>query len=108
MPRINEIPQEAAEHWIILLQSVHESEDSWQNALKGQDDDENLCTKAKVFEIWQTSRAMTLKTLIIKNEGRRLQLQCTGSQMELIAAVWGFSIGTLLSTVNTMMVHWLR
>ena len=49
---IGENPQEALERRIKLLQSVHETEDSWRNVVKGRDA-ENFCTKAEVFEIRQ-------------------------------------------------------
>jgi hypothetical protein len=45
-----ETPQEALERRIGLLKSVHESEDSWRNVVKGRDAD-NFCSKGEIFEI---------------------------------------------------------
>jgi hypothetical protein len=44
--------QEAIQRRIILLQSVHESSESWRGVVKGGDT-ENYCTKTEIFEIRQ-------------------------------------------------------
>ena len=47
-----ETPQEALEHRISILKSVHESEDSWRNVVKGRDAD-NFYSIGEIFEIRQ-------------------------------------------------------
>ena len=54
-----ESPQEAIQRRIILLQSVHESSESWRGVVKGGDT-ENYCTKTEIFEIRQRSMFLCL------------------------------------------------
>jgi hypothetical protein len=54
-----ESPQEAVQRRIILLQSVHESSESWRGVVKGGDT-ENYCTKTEIFEIQQRSMFLCL------------------------------------------------
>ena len=54
-----ETPQEALERRIGLLKSVHESEDSWRNVVKGRDAD-NFCSKGEIFEIRQQATFLCL------------------------------------------------
>jgi hypothetical protein len=49
-----ESPQEAVQHQINLLHSVHESSESWRGVVKGGDT-ENYCTKTEIFEVRQRS-----------------------------------------------------
>ena len=48
----NETAKEAVERRILLLKSVHESEDGWRNVIVGRDAS-NYCTKLQIFEIQQ-------------------------------------------------------
>ena len=58
-PVVVETPQEALECRIGLLKSVHESEDSWRNVVKGRDAD-NFCSKGEIFEIRQRATFLCL------------------------------------------------
>ena len=50
----NETAKEAVERRILLLKSVHGSEDGWRNVIAGRDAN-NYCTKLEIFEIRQRS-----------------------------------------------------
>jgi hypothetical protein len=48
----NKTARETVRQRIILLQSVHDSQDGWRNILIGRDEN-NFCSKVEIFEIHQ-------------------------------------------------------